>query len=130
MMLSRTVGSLVEAGLLERTSDPTYRRAALVSVTANGRKLIERVRRERDRALSAALDPTRCPCSARRSSGPCPRSRRSPSSSGSDRDPRRQKPAGSRSRPWAIPNYRRYISGQAISLIGTWMQMTAQSGAR
>ena len=26
-----------------------------------------------------------------------------------------------------IPNYRRYISGQAISLIGTWMQMTAQS---
>ena len=27
----------------------------------------------------------------------------------------------------SIPNYRRYISGQAISLIGTWMQMTAQS---
>ena len=27
----------------------------------------------------------------------------------------------------AIPNYRRYISGQAISLVGTWMQMAAQS---
>jgi MFS family permease len=27
----------------------------------------------------------------------------------------------------AVPNYRRYISGQSISLIGTWMQMTAQS---
>jgi MFS family permease len=27
----------------------------------------------------------------------------------------------------AIPNYRRYIAGQSISLIGTWMQMTAQS---
>ena len=27
----------------------------------------------------------------------------------------------------AVPNYRRYTSGQAISLIGTWMQMTAQS---
>ena len=26
-----------------------------------------------------------------------------------------------------VPNYRRYIQGQAISLIGTWMQMTAQS---
>ena len=26
-----------------------------------------------------------------------------------------------------VPNYRRYISGQAISLVGTWMQMTAQS---
>jgi len=56
-MLSRTVGSLVEAGLLERTSDPTDRRAALVSVTPSGRKLIERVRQERDRALSAALEP-------------------------------------------------------------------------
>ncbi len=27
----------------------------------------------------------------------------------------------------AVPNYRRYIGGQSISLIGTWMQMTAQS---
>ncbi len=26
-----------------------------------------------------------------------------------------------------VPNYRRYIGGQSISLIGTWMQMTAQS---
>jgi MFS family permease len=27
----------------------------------------------------------------------------------------------------AIPNYRRYVAGQSISLIGTWMQMAAQS---
>jgi MFS family permease len=27
----------------------------------------------------------------------------------------------------AIPNYRRYISGQAISLVGTWMQVAAQA---
>jgi MFS family permease len=27
----------------------------------------------------------------------------------------------------AVPNYRRYIAGQAISLTGTWMQMAAQS---
>jgi MFS family permease len=27
----------------------------------------------------------------------------------------------------AVPNYRRYLAGQSISLIGTWMQMTAQS---
>ncbi|HEX7353407.1 MAG TPA: MFS transporter [Mycobacteriales bacterium] len=27
----------------------------------------------------------------------------------------------------AIPNYRRYVAGQAISLIGTWMQRVAQS---
>jgi MFS family permease len=30
-------------------------------------------------------------------------------------------------RALSVPNYRRYISGQAISLTGTWMQMTAQS---
>src|SRR5579863_10313729 len=30
-------------------------------------------------------------------------------------------------RAFEIPNYRRYISGQAVSLVGTWMQMTAQS---
>jgi MFS family permease len=27
----------------------------------------------------------------------------------------------------SVPNYRRYYGGQAISLIGTWMQMTAQA---
>jgi MFS family permease len=27
----------------------------------------------------------------------------------------------------AVPNYRRYIGGQSISLVGTWMQMAAQS---
>jgi MFS family permease len=27
----------------------------------------------------------------------------------------------------SVPNYRRYYGGQAISMIGTWMQMTAQS---
>lgn len=56
-MLSRAVGGLVDAGFLERTSDPSDRRAALVSVTASGRKLIERVRRERTTALNAALEP-------------------------------------------------------------------------
>jgi MFS family permease len=28
---------------------------------------------------------------------------------------------------FAVPNYRRYYGGQSISLIGTWMQMTAQA---
>jgi len=27
----------------------------------------------------------------------------------------------------AIPNYRRYASGQSVSMIGTWMQTTAQA---
>jgi MFS family permease len=30
-------------------------------------------------------------------------------------------------RAFEVPNYRRYISGQGLSLVGTWMQMTAQS---
>jgi hypothetical protein len=27
----------------------------------------------------------------------------------------------------AVPNYRVYMAGQSVSLIGTWMQMAAQS---
>ena len=27
----------------------------------------------------------------------------------------------------AVPNYRRYFAGQAVSLTGTWMQMAAQA---
>jgi MFS family permease len=27
----------------------------------------------------------------------------------------------------AVPNYRRYMAGQSVSLVGTWMQMAAQS---
>ena len=26
-----------------------------------------------------------------------------------------------------VPNYRLYFTGQSISMVGTWMQMTAQS---
>jgi MFS family permease len=41
---------------------------------------------------------------------------------------RRFDPAGSKTfSALAIPNYRRYASGQAISLIGTWMQRVAQT---
>jgi len=29
--------------------------------------------------------------------------------------------------PLKLPNFRLYISGQAVSLIGTWLQITAQS---
>jgi MFS family permease len=30
-------------------------------------------------------------------------------------------------RALSVPNYRRYIAGQTVSLVGTWMQMTAQA---
>jgi DNA-binding MarR family transcriptional regulator len=54
-MLSRVIADLVEAGLLARTSDDGDRRAAWVEATAAGRKLAERMRRERTDALNEAL---------------------------------------------------------------------------
>ena len=55
-MLSRIVGDLVEGDLIERVCDPLDRRAALVRTTREGRKLIERMRRERTDVVSLALD--------------------------------------------------------------------------
>jgi DNA-binding MarR family transcriptional regulator len=55
-MLSRVVSDLAEAGLLERSSDEGDRRAARVKATAAGRRLAERMRRERTDALNVALD--------------------------------------------------------------------------
>jgi DNA-binding MarR family transcriptional regulator len=46
-MLSRTISTLVEAGLLDRVSDTGDRRAAWVQVTDDGHRLAERMRRER-----------------------------------------------------------------------------------
>jgi DNA-binding MarR family transcriptional regulator len=54
-MLSRMVGEMVDAGLLERTSDPADRRAAWVGATAMGGELARRMRRERTQAVDAAL---------------------------------------------------------------------------
>jgi DNA-binding MarR family transcriptional regulator len=54
-MLSRVIAGLVERGLLERTSDEADRRAAWVKATAAGRRLSERIRRERTDAINAAL---------------------------------------------------------------------------
>jgi DNA-binding MarR family transcriptional regulator len=54
-MLSRVVGHLAEAGLVERTSDATDRRAAWMQTTAKGRRLAERIRTERTDALNLAL---------------------------------------------------------------------------
>ncbi len=55
-MLSRIVADLADAGLIDRLQDPQDKRAALVTTTREGRKLIERMRRERTDVLSVALD--------------------------------------------------------------------------
>jgi DNA-binding MarR family transcriptional regulator len=54
-MLSRVTADLVDAGLLQRRSDEGDRRAAWVRATADGRRLGERIRRERTDAVKVAL---------------------------------------------------------------------------
>jgi DNA-binding MarR family transcriptional regulator len=54
--LSRSVAHLVDIGTVERTSDEGDRRAAWVKPTAAGRRLAEKIRRERTDALNAALE--------------------------------------------------------------------------
>jgi DNA-binding MarR family transcriptional regulator len=54
-MLSRMVADLVEAGLLERFSDPDDRRSAWVSATAAGHRLAQQMRRQRTEAVETAL---------------------------------------------------------------------------
>jgi DNA-binding MarR family transcriptional regulator len=55
-MLSRITGNLSEAGLLARTVDPEDKRAASVAATAAGRRLRERIHRERTHALALHVD--------------------------------------------------------------------------
>jgi DNA-binding MarR family transcriptional regulator len=55
-MLSRVIADLAEAGLLERVSDQGDRRAAWVKATAAGKRVADRMRRERTDALNAALE--------------------------------------------------------------------------
>ncbi len=74
-MLSRIVSDLVEGGLIERVSDPLDRRAALVTTTRVGKRLVERMRRER-RTSSAWRSPVSRRASTERSSEHCPRSKR------------------------------------------------------
>jgi DNA-binding MarR family transcriptional regulator len=55
-MLSRVVSHLTETGLVQRSSDEGDRRAAWLTATAKGRRLAERMRRERTDALNHAVD--------------------------------------------------------------------------
>ncbi|HWF54254.1 MAG TPA: MarR family transcriptional regulator [Solirubrobacteraceae bacterium] len=54
-MLSRSISRLLEDGLIERASDADDRRSAWVQPTPAGRKLAEKMRRERTDAVKLAL---------------------------------------------------------------------------
>lgn len=55
-MLSRVISDLGDGGLVARVNDDRDRRAAWVKPTTAGRKLAERMRRERTAALNRALE--------------------------------------------------------------------------
>ena len=54
-MLSRAIATLADAGLIERRCDREDRRAAWVQAAPAGRRLAERIRRERTDAVKLAL---------------------------------------------------------------------------
>ena len=54
-LLSRTISTLVDAGLLDRVSDAGDRRTAWVQVTDEGHRLTERMRRERTEVVNRGM---------------------------------------------------------------------------
>jgi DNA-binding MarR family transcriptional regulator len=54
-MLSRITAQLCDGGLIVRSADPGDRRHASVAATAAGRRMRERIHRERERALSVHM---------------------------------------------------------------------------
>ncbi|NHA67949.1 MarR family transcriptional regulator [Phycicoccus sp. CMS6Z-2] len=54
--VSRTVGGLVERGLVERSDDPADGRQVILSLTAEGRRAIKETRRRRDQWLATRLE--------------------------------------------------------------------------
>jgi DNA-binding MarR family transcriptional regulator len=54
--ITRILARLEEAGLVERTADPTDRRSSLVAATAAGRTLMREQRTRKDAYLAARID--------------------------------------------------------------------------
>lgn len=55
-MLSRIAAQLCDAGLIVRSADPGDRRSAFVQATTAGRRIRERIHRERTQALSVHVE--------------------------------------------------------------------------
>jgi len=55
-MLSRVTAQLCDSGLMVRSPDPDDRRSAFAQATAAGRRMRERIHRERTQALSAHVE--------------------------------------------------------------------------
>ena len=73
-MLSRIVGKLESAGLVVRTPDVADGRVAFVTASKDGRRLVDKVRRERTDALSQGPRSPRRRGATASWSTPCPSS--------------------------------------------------------
>ena len=125
-MLSRILGHLETAALVTRRPDEADARVVHLAATEKGRALHEEMRNERTDALFYALG--KLPADQRRVD------HRGPPGAGNTRrvseDPRSVNVHASARRTFSSlsnPNYRKFFFGQTTSLIGTWMQTTAQS---
>ncbi len=54
--VTRVLARLEEAGLVDRAADPTDRRCSLVSISPDGRALLESVRARKDAYLARRID--------------------------------------------------------------------------
>ena len=124
-LLSRIVAKLEADQLVKRTPDAEDRRVAHVVPTAKGRRRYEQIRNARTDALSLAI--AGLTDAERRRAGRRAAGARVARGDASGRPPVIMDATVRRTfSALRIPNYRRYFTGQAISLIGTWMQTTAQ----
>ena len=115
-MLSRVLAHLEEAGLAARAADPGDGRATRAEATAGGPAADRAPARP---ARSALPGPPGGP--ARRPGGRA--DGRPAGARGAGRGPLiTPSPVGTFAAAHGTPNYRRYFTGQAVSLVGTWMQ--------
>jgi DNA-binding MarR family transcriptional regulator len=53
--MTRTVGALVERGLVARTADPSDRRQVILSLTEEARRVLKEIRRRRDQWMTVRV---------------------------------------------------------------------------
>ena len=53
--MTRTVGALVERGLVARTADPSDGRQVILSLTVEGRRVLKEIRRRRDQWVTVRV---------------------------------------------------------------------------
>ena len=117
---TRVAAHLTERGLVQRADDPEDGRVSLLSVTAAGQALLDEVRSRKNAYLADRMDGL----SAGRPRRAGARRRRARADAG-----RARVTAALRKSflSLAVPNYRRYFTGQVVSLSGNWVQIVAET---